>query len=499
MSANPYERDRAKTVVRAIDVTGRVPPHSEDAEAAVLSTVLTDSGALDIVLEILPNGEAFYGDAHRRIYDAAVELHAKGRPVDVHTVGNLLNDRERLQAIGGIAYLVTMVSATPTVANVAAYARIVREKFRVRRLIETCQEVTARGYGDYGEGQDFIDDAERRIFEIAAERVDEHETEMRDLVREEVARQRRIQEGVEDAPGVSSGFTDIDELTGGLRDSETTVVGGRPAMGKTALMTAIVRNTAGVQRRVLVDGVQRTETLAALVISIEMKKQQLTRRMIAAEARISAKRYLRGQSSPAEIARAMEAAAVLERLPIAIDDASHWTPTKLRARIRRAAATCRRKGLRLFLVALDYIQRVHPDMRVRGGSREREVAEVMTSFVEAVKDTGTHGLVLAQLSRDVEKRSGKDLRPRISDLRESGQLEQDAQNIIFIHRPEYYIAEKAKVPEALRGRAEAIIAKAREGEGDVVPLAFTGFCTRFDNETRTQQVDWNWHNVEDDT
>jgi replicative DNA helicase len=224
MSNSPYQRRQGgkdfRPRVQAIDVAGRVPPHNEEAEAAVLSAVLTDGRALDGVLEILPNGEPFYSDAHRRIYDSCVELHGKGQPVDIQTVAAVLKDRERLQAVGGISYLVKIVDATPSVAHVAAHARIVREKWRVRKLIETCQMVAAEGYGDYGDAQEFIDGAEQQIYELARTPSSSTVHLMYDVVRNSFLQLQAAFERGKHVTGVGTGFNDLDEKTSGMHEGE---------------------------------------------------------------------------------------------------------------------------------------------------------------------------------------------------------------------------------------------------------------------------------------
>jgi replicative DNA helicase len=496
MSNSPYARrgggnERFRPRVQAIDVAGRVPPHNEDAEMAVLSAVLTDGRALDAVLEILPNGEAFYGDAHRRIYDACVELHAKGQPVDIQTVAAHLKDRERLQAVGGIAYLVRIVDATPSVAHVAAHARIVKEKWRVRRLIEVCQTVAAEGYGDYGEAQEFIDGAEQQIYQLARSPSASSVALMYDVVRHSFEQLQAAFERGKLVTGVPSGFADLDEKTSGMHEGELIIVAARPGMGKTSyVMNVAVNVAATIPEQAPGEEITVDARYGVMVFSLEMPKEQLANRMMCSEGRVNLSDLRKGQVAGEKWDRLVEAADRLSQLPIWIDDTPAISLLELRAKIRRQQHEFDRKWpgtdrwkQRIGLIIIDYLQL----MRGRDGvnSREQEISEISRGLKALSKELKVPVIALSQLNRAVETRSTKDKRPQLSDLRESGAIEQDADVIQFIYRPEYYIADKQSAEaQKCKGYAEVIIAKQRNGPTGRVPVTFIDDYTRFENRAK---------------
>lgn len=478
--------------VKGDDLFGRKGSHNYDAEKAVISAILVDGrNVLDLLAAML-RGEHFYSPSHGLIFEVALELRERRVVVDIQTIANELKRTDRLHTLGdpdddrslGISYLVKIVDATPSVANVEAHARIVIEHWRVRTLQATCLQIAGEATADYGEPVAFVEHAEQRIYRIAhTDRAEKGARDLSDLIDREVTRQRRIESGEASEPGVSTGFPAIDEKTGGLRRGETWIIGGRPGMGKTALMLAIAR-AVGFTEITELDEHKRPKLkrLAAFVQSIEMTDEQLPRRFIASEARVSVLRATQGAKhmSPSELDAYYSGALALKPCRISIDDAAYVTPTTLKARVRRAVASCRAKGWDLFAVFVDYVQRMHADTTGdKGRSREREVAECMTACAELAKELGVCMIVGAQLNREIEGRSGKDMRPKLKDLRESGQLEQDAQQILLLHRPEYYVADKEKTPEEIKGFAEAVLAKVRDGEPGIIPIGFEAYCTRF--------------------
>ena len=495
MSQHPYSRqngnDRFKPRVQAVDIAGRVPPHNEDAEAAVLSAILLDGRALDGVLEILPNGESFYSDAHRRIYDAAVELHAKGQPVDIATVGANLRDRDRLQAIGGISYLTKIVDATPSVANVAAHARIVREKWRIRQLIETCQMVAAQGYGDYGETQEFIDSAEQQIYELARTPSSSTVHLMYDVVKNSFMQLQAAFERGKHVTGVPTGFTDLDEKTSGMHEGELIIIAARPGMGKTSYVLNIAVNVAAtVPEQAPGEEVTVDARYGVMVFSLEMPKEQLANRMMCSEGRVNLSDLRKGNVAGEKWDRLVEAADRLSQLPIWIDDTAAISLLELRAKVRRQQHEFDRKWpgtekwkQRIGLIIVDYLQL----MRGRDGvnSREQEISEISRGLKALSKELHVPVIALSQLNRAVETRSAKDKRPMLSDLRESGAIEQDADMIQFIYRPEYYITDKDSADaQKTKGYAEVIIAKQRNGPTGRVAVTFIDDYTRFENRAK---------------
>ncbi len=484
-------RGQYKPRVQAIDVAGRIPPHNDDAEAAVLSAVLTESRAFDMVVEVLPNGEPFYTDAHRRIYDAAVELHQKGQAVDIQTVAALLKDRDRLQAIGGLAYLARLVDATPAVAHVAAHARIVKEKHRVRQLIEACQMVAAQGYGDYGEAQQFIDSAEQAVYEIARSTSTSSVALLYDVVQAAFVSLQEALERGKTITGVPTGFVDLDGMTSGMHPGELIVVAARPGMGKTSYVLNIAVNVANaVPEQAPGEELAVDTKFGVMVFSLEMPKEQLANRMMCSEGRVNLSDVRKGNVMGERWDKLLESANLLSRLPIWIDDTPALNVLELRAKVRRQQAEYDRKNeqgkytQRIGLVIVDYLQL----MRGREGlsSREQEISEISRGLKALAKELQVPVIALSQLNRAVETRGGKDKRPQLSDLRESGAIEQDADMIQFIYRPEYYMIDKGS-PEAqkVKGLSEVIVAKQRNGPTGRVRLTFIDSCTRFENRDRS--------------
>ncbi len=475
--------------VRAIDLGGRVPPHNDEAEAAVLSSILADGRALDAVLEFL-DAEHFYADAHRRIFEAATELHKRSQPVDVQTVAAWLKDRERLQAIGGVSYLAKIVDATPAVAHVTAHAKIVKEKSRIRRLIETCQLVAAQGYGDYGEAQDFIDSAEQAIYDLA--RTPESSTVhlMYDVVRGSF---EQLQEALERGrliTGVGTGFGDLDEKTSGMHPGELIIVAARPGMGKTSYVLNIATNVAStIPEQAPGEEIAADPRVGVMVFSLEMPKEQLANRMMCSEGRVNLSDLRKGQVGGEKWDRLVEAANHLSQLPIWIDDSPGLSVLELRAKVRRQQHEWDKNDAngkpirKIGLVIVDYLQLMKGRDNVQ--SREQEISEISRGLKALSKELRVPVIALSQLNRAVETRSTKDKRPQLSDLRESGAIEQDADVIQFIYRPEYYLTDKTS-EEALKkkGYAEVIIAKQRNGPTGRIPVTFIDDYTRFENRAR---------------
>lgn len=474
-------RDREPVRLVAESTAGRVPPHNLDAEAAVLSAVLLGGEALDKVLPVL-KPEHFYSDANGRIYEAAVSLAVANMPIDLVAVANVLRDRGLLAQCGGAEYLMLLSDATPAAANVGHHALIVKDKWRLRQLIAICQHTAAEGYGDVGEIQSFVSAHEHEVFELSqtAER-----TALSPLgavlkssfaaVSEAAARGARI-------TGTSTGYEKIDAKTSGLHAGDLTIVAARPGMGKTAYVLSLAVNVASPREIHEDDGSKWTcpgEGVA--VFSLEMPKDQCSIRMACSEGRVDLGRLRSGMMQPADWSRMTQAASYLSELPIWIDDTPAITLQEIRAKVRRlqaeydkpesAAGPARKVGL----VVIDYLQLMKG--RDDAASRELEISEISRGLKQLAKELKVPVIALSQLNRSVETRSTKDKRPQLSDLRESGSIEQDADNVLFIYRDDYYNPETSNA----KGLAEIIIAKQRNGPTGRVMLRFTASCTRFDN------------------
>jgi replicative DNA helicase len=462
---------------------GRVPPHDLPAEAAVLSAVMVDPLALDRVCEFL-KAEHFYSEAHRRIFEACVELSSEGKPVDLVQVATWLRSRDRLAQVGGLPYLTEVLSAAPAVANVAAYGKTIHEKWRVRQLILACQLVTARGYTGYGEAQQFIDSAEQAVYDIARTRESNSVRTLKEVMRETFERIDKANARGARITGIPTGFDRYDRITSGLHDGELTIVAGRPGMGKTSFVLNVAVNVASPQQLESArDPNERWEEpgLGVVVFSLEMPREQICNRMLCSEAKVDVSRVRTGMLTPSDWSKLTQAATHLASLSVWVDDSAALSILELRSKVRRLQAEFDRadpenseKKRRIGLVVVDYLQL----MRGREGaaSREQEISEISRGLKQLAKELSLPVIALSQLNRAVETRGEKSKRPQLSDLRESGAIEQDADNICFIYRDEYYNKETAD-----RNIAELIVAKQRNGPTDTVRVRFDPQLTRFDS------------------
>ena len=475
--------NRPQPVIEPPSVDGRVPPHDLDAEAAVLSAVMLDSSALDKILEFL-KPEHFYSEAHRRIFEAAMELKSVGQPVDIVQVGTWLKNRDRIGQIGGMPYLTEILNAAPAVANVASYGRTIHEKYRVRQLIATCQRVSAQGYLDYGEAQSFIDNAEQSVYQIARTPESSSVERLLDVMKKSFKALTDAMQRGDRITGVASGFERYDRLTAGLHPGDLTIVAARPGMGKTSFVLNVATNVASPKgREAAADPSQRWEEqgVGVAVFSLEMPREQIANRMVCSEGKVDVGKLRQGFLNPQDWSRLTQAASYLGSLPIWVDDSSSLSILELRAKVRRLQAEFDRvddtgkKTRKIGLVIVDYLQL----MKGREGaqSREQEISEISRGLKALAKELYLPVIALSQLNRAVETRSDKSKRPQLSDLRESGAIEQDADNIVFIYRDEYYNKEAATEPNV----AELIIAKQRNGPTGTAKVRFDREYTRFDN------------------
>jgi replicative DNA helicase len=482
-----------KRLPELVPAPGRVPPSDLDAEAAVLSSVLLEPASFDQVQEFLAP-DHFYADANRRVYEAVVELSSNGRPVDVVSVAGFLRDRGRLDQIGGTPYLAQLADATPAVAHVVAHAQAIREKWRVRQLISICQRYAAEGYTSPPDVQRYVDEAEQAVFDIART----SEGSNVEPVRDAVVRAFKILEEAErrggGVTGIPTGFTRLDRQCSGLHPGDLFIVAARPGMGKTSLVLNMALNVAAA--RVVREAADEDyfETPAeepgygVLFCSLEMPKEQLAARLLASEARVDMASIRGGNMSREDWSKLTEAASRLARLPLWLDDTPALTLLDLRAKIRRLHAEVTRgessvRARGIGLIVVDYLQLMQG--RRDAGSREQEISELSRGLKQLAKEMKVPVIALSQLNRAVETRTTKDKRPQLSDLRESGAIEQDADTILFIYRDDYYFRDSET-----KGTAEIIIAKQRNGPTGTVLTKFTASCTRFDNlEAEEMSVD----------
>jgi len=453
-------------VVRAAGVKGaqgtaevglKVPPNSVEAEQSLIGGLMLNKTAWDKVADVV-TADDFYRNDHRIIFSAIADLVNDGNPCDVVTISEFLDNRDELGKAGGLEYLAALANETPGAANARAYANIVRERAMLRSLINAGNEISGSAFATDGRSAtDLVDEAERRVFEIA-ERGSRGRTGFRSLKQilpETVDRIDLLHQSEGDITGISTGFNEFDKLTAGLQGGDLVIVAGRPSMGKTTLAVNIAENAAIGTK------------VPTAIYSMEMPAQQLAFRMISSLGRVDMKHLRTGQFPDEDWSRINTAVQLMSDAPIFIDDTAGMSPTEIRARARRLQ---REHGLGLIVV--DYLQL----MQVPGSTENRatEISEISRSFKALAKELNIPIIALSQLNRSVEQRTDK--RPVMSDLRESGALEQDADVIVFIYREEVYNPDTPK-----KGLADISIAKQRNGPiGDFL-LTFVGKYTKFEN------------------
>ncbi|MEW6184429.1 MAG: replicative DNA helicase [Thermodesulfobacteriota bacterium] len=432
----------------------KVPPQNLEAEQSVLGGVLLEPEALSRVLEVM-SGDDFYREAHRKIFTAMLDLYQKGIPVDLITLTEILQNKGQMEEVGGVSYLTSLTDAIPSAVNVDVYARIIREKSILRRLIHRATEIASKGYGYGGSAEDLLDEAEKSIFEISEDKINPLVYPLQSIITESISTLELLYEKKEIVTGVPSGFTQLDKMTSGFQNSDLVIIAGRPSMGKTAFALNIARNAA-------VDN-----EIPVVVFSLEMSRHQLALRLLCSEADVDSYKVRSGFFGEREWAKLTAAAGKLSEAPIFIDDSPAMTVLQMRAKARRL-----RSEKNLGLVVVDYLQL----MKGREGidNREQEISEISRSLKALAKELNIPVLAVAQLNRRPDIREDK--RPVLADLRESGAIEQDADVICFIFREEMY-DENSKQ----KGIAEVLVRKHRNGPTGSVSLYFKDQCTRFEN------------------
>ncbi|HZP44829.1 MAG TPA: replicative DNA helicase [Candidatus Binataceae bacterium] len=444
--------------VRTDDILKRVPPQNLEAEQSVLGAILLDNDAINQALEIL-TAEDFYRETHREIFRAMVSLVDRSQPVDAITLSDALRSSGMLEAAGGAGYIAELAAIVPTAANIAHYARIVREKAVLRSLASTATAIAAGAYEAPGDVDQYLDQAEHQIFEISERRIRQSFHSMNEVTRASIALLERLYERKEMVTGVPTGFTDLDRLTAGFQPSELIILAARPSMGKTALALNLATYAATAA----------DPPVGVAFFSLEMSKEQLALRMLCAEARVDSAKARAGFLGERDFPKLAQAAARLAEAPIFIDDNSDTSPLVLKAKCRRLM---RERSSHLGLIIVDYLQLMRSARP--GESREKEIAEISRSLKALAKELRIPVIALSQLNRQVETRP--DRRPLLADLRESGAIEQDADVIAFIYRDEMYRRD-SKEP----GVAEIIVAKQRNGPTGTAKLTYLSQYTRFEN------------------
>ncbi|MER3451768.1 MAG: replicative DNA helicase [Thermus sp.] len=439
-----------------MEPAGRIPPHSLEAEQSVLGSILLDSEILDGLEGLLPTPEAFYHEAHRKIFAAMQAIRARHLPVDLVTLSEELARRGELEAVGGLSYLVALQESTPTALYAEHYARIVAEKWALRRLIQAAGEAMRLAYEEAGSLDEILDQAGRKVLEVALAKTTPEGRPLRELVHETFEHIEDLFQNKGETSGVRTGFKELDQLIGGLLPGSLNILAARPAMGKTAFALTIAQHAALKDR------------IPVAIYSLEMPAGQLVLRMLCSEARIDMNRVRQGALTDRDFSRLVDVAGRLSEAPIFIDDSPDLTLMELRARARRLKA---REEIGLLVV--DYLQLISSPSK-NGENRQQEIAAISRGLKGLARELSVPVLALSQLSRAVEARPNK--RPMLSDLRESGSLEQDADLVMFIYRDEYYNPHSEKA-----GIAEVIVGKQRNGPTGVVELQFHAQHVRFND------------------
>jgi replicative DNA helicase len=432
---------------------GRLPPQDLNAERSVLGAMMLEVGAVSDAIGGL-KADHFYRPAHAKVFEAMRELYDRSEPIDEITLQARLKESGALEEVGGVSFLASLSDGVPSAANIAHYAKIVRERALIRRLIATTSSIASKGYEGTTDIEQLLDDAEVSIFEITSDRDQRSFSTMNELVKEAFkAIEKRFEEKTA-ITGVPTGFSEFDKMTAGLQPSDLIIVAGRPSMGKTALALNMAQSAAVEQGK------------GVAVFSLEMAKEQLVMRMLCSQARIDASRMRGGFLKDSDWPKLAKAAGQLSQAPIYIDDTGAISILEMRAKCRRLQAD---KGLDLIMV--DYLQLMRGSSS-SDGSREREISEISRGLKALARELSVPVIALSQLNRSLEQRQDK--RPMLSDLRESGAIEQDADVITFVYRDEYYNPESED-----KGLAEIIIGKQRNGATGTVKLTFLKHFTLF--------------------
>jgi replicative DNA helicase len=437
----------------------RTLPHNLEAEKSVLGAILINNDAFNHAAELIDSRD-FFRDAHRRIFDKMVALSERGDAIDLVTLKEELQRASELEQVGGPAYITSLADGVPRTANVEHYARIIKEKATLRNLIHSANRILSTAYEAEQDADLILDSAEKAIFEIAEDRIREGFVPLRDLVQSSFATIEKLQQHKGMVTGVPTGFVDLDEMTSGLQPSDLVLVAARPSMGKTSFVLNVAQHV----------GIHTDMTVG--FFSLEMSKEQLFMRMLTSEARIDAHRFRSGYLSEKDYGRLSHALGTLAEARVFIDDTASIGVLEMRAKARRLQAE---HGLNLLII--DYIQLMQG--RGRFESRQQELASISRSLKGLAKELNVPIVALSQLSRAPETRS--DHRPQLSDLRESGALEQDADVVMFIFREDQYRTSEGQPNQDAAGIAEIIIGKQRNGPTGVAKLAFIKEHTRFEN------------------
>lgn len=432
----------------------KMPPQNLEAEMAVLGSMLIEETAIADAIERLESS-CFYNEKNRKIFDSILKLYSQNKPVDILTLIEELKSAEELDKIGGSTYVTNLATVVPTAANIKHYAYIVKEKSILRNLIFTATNIISESYDAQGEVEKILDKAERKIFEISSKKTDTNFAPIKEIIKHSIETIDALYQKKAHVTGIATGFTDVDSITAGLHPSDLIIFAGRPSMGKSAFLASVAEHVGIVEKKPLV------------IFSLEMSKEQLVQRMLCSHARVNAHNVRTGFLSQSDWPRLTNAAGKLSEAPIFIDDTAGLTVLELRAKARRLKS---QHDIQLIMV--DYLQL----MQGLSGAenRQQEISEISRSLKALARELRVPLIAVSQLSRAVESR--QDHRPQLSDLRESGAIEQDADLVCLLLREEYY-----NPTEENKGIAEIIIAKQRNGPVGTVKLTFLKEYAKFEN------------------
>jgi replicative DNA helicase len=444
-----------------VDLIDKTPPQALEAEMAVLGAMLIEREAQAKVLDLLDES-CFYKPAHQAIFRVIAHLFAEGAAVDVVTVGEQLKNQQLLAEIGGSSTLTDLANVLPTAANVDYYARIVKDKALLRRLIQTSTRIVASAYSQQDEVVQILDEAERQIFSIAQSHADKGFVAVSDLIHDVIETVEKLYQRKTHVTGVPTGFTELDAMTSGFQPSNLVIIAGRPSMGKTSFALNIAEHVAIHEKR------------PVALFSLEMSREELMLRLLCSQARVDSHKVRRGYLEKRYWNILTAAASQIAQSPIFIDDSSSLSVIEMRARARRLAAELAAKGTPLALICVDYLQLMRGIGRVE--NRQQEISEISRNLKALARDLRVPVIALSQLSRRPEEK-GREGRPQLADLRESGAIEQDADLVAFIYREEIYKPNDLD----LAGKARILIAKQRNGPTGEFELTFLREYTRFEN------------------
>jgi replicative DNA helicase len=459
MDLTNLNRDRKTRRKAPLDIStmvyGKVPPQAKDLEEAVLGAVMLEKGAFDTVIEIL-KPECFYVDAHQRIFRAMTGLANKSQPIDILTVVEELRSKEELEMVGGPYYVTRLTNAVVSSANIDAHARIILQKFIQRELIRISGEIIGDAYEDSTDVFDLLDQAESKIYEVTSNHLKNNYESIDSVLVKTIQRIEDLRHKNEDVTGVPSGFPSLDRVTYGWQSTDLIILAARPSVGKTAFALNLARNAA----------LHPTKPTPVAFFSLEMSAGQLVQRILSAESEIWLEKISRGKMEEHEMkqlyARGIQR---LAQAPIFVDDTPALNIFELRAKCRRL------KNLNnIGMIIIDYLQLMSGTGENRNGNREQEISNISRSLKGLAKELQVPIIALSQLSREVEKRKDGNKMPQLSDLRESGAIEQDADMVCFLYRPEYYDVTQNEMGESNRGETHVRIAKHRNGSLETIKL-----------------------------